>query len=148
MRALAMALLGAVWVTASCTAAEPSDAGAAAEQGAVAAVLERARGSALLRTDYFESSKTLDDERGLLGVTAQLKALPAISANVDGKLEARLTRSAIAGRAETDGDLLEGYLTVHFDRADLKIGKQIVAWGRADGINPTDNLTPRDYTVP
>jgi hypothetical protein len=29
----------------------------------------------------------------------------------------------------------------------LRIGEQIIAWGRADGINPTDNLTPRDFVV-
>jgi hypothetical protein len=28
----------------------------------------------------------------------------------------------------------------------LDVGRQIVVWGRADGINPTDNLSPRDYT--
>jgi hypothetical protein len=30
---------------------------------------------------------------------------------------------------------------------DVRIGKQIMAWGRADGLNPTDNLTPKDFTV-
>lgn len=29
----------------------------------------------------------------------------------------------------------------------LRLGKQIIAWGRADAINPTDNLSPRDYTL-
>ncbi len=29
----------------------------------------------------------------------------------------------------------------------MRIGEQIIAWGRADGINPTDNLTPRDFVV-
>jgi hypothetical protein len=43
--------------------------------------------------------------------------------------------------------LLEGYATIHFHKVDLRIGKQIVAWGRADGLNPTDNLTPRDFVA-
>jgi len=68
---------------------------------------------------------------------------------VDGKIEARFAapdardRAADAPRAE----LLEGYATLHLPGLDLRLGKQIVAWGRADGINPTDNLTPRDYRV-
>jgi len=28
---------------------------------------------------------------------------------------------------------------------DIQVGRQMFFWGRADGINPTDNLTPRDY---
>lgn len=28
------------------------------------------------------------------------------------------------------------------------MGKQIIAWGRTDALNPTDNLTPRDFTLP
>lgn len=28
---------------------------------------------------------------------------------------------------------------------DIRVGSQIFPWGRADGINPTDNLTPRQY---
>lgn len=28
---------------------------------------------------------------------------------------------------------------------DLRLGRLMPAWGRADGLNPTDNLTPRDY---
>jgi hypothetical protein len=31
--------------------------------------------------------------------------------------------------------------------ADFKIGRQMVVWGRADGINPTDNLSARDFTL-
>ncbi|MBN1622043.1 MAG: hypothetical protein JW871_05585 [Endomicrobiales bacterium] len=32
-------------------------------------------------------------------------------------------------------------------RFDLYLGRQIIAWGRADAINPTDNITPKDMTV-
>jgi hypothetical protein len=31
---------------------------------------------------------------------------------------------------------------------DLSIGRQMLAWGRTDGVNATDNLTPRDWTDP
>lgn len=105
------------------------------------------RGSGILRANYFRSSRNLDDETDFLGVTAQIKALPRLTENFDGKLEVRLTNSAIGEGGETKGSMIEGYVTARFEKADLRIGKQIVAWGRADGINPTDNLTPRDYTV-
>lgn len=41
---------------------------------------------------------------------------------------------------------VEAYLTFHFSTIDLKLGKQFVFWGRTDWINPTDNITPWDYT--
>ncbi|PVZ16369.1 MULTISPECIES: hypothetical protein [unclassified Pseudomonas] len=36
-----------------------------------------------------------------------------------------------------------------YDVADysLKVGRQIVVWGRADAVNPTDNLSPRNYRL-
>ena len=43
--------------------------------------------------------------------------------------------------------LREAYVDLRLKRWDVRIGKQIIAWGRADRINPTDNLTPRDFTL-
>ena len=42
-------------------------------------------------------------------------------------------------------DLREGYFDLYkifSDRLDIRIGKQIIAWGKADKINPTSNVTP------
>lgn len=115
--------------------------------GGVTMFLQNQRVSGVLRADYFRSSKKIDAETDFLGATAQIKALPRFSETLDGKLELRITNPAIDKDAETNSHLLEGYVTAHFEKADLRIGKQVVAWGRADGINPTDNLTPRDYVV-
>ncbi len=42
-------------------------------------------------------------------------------------------------------DFEEFYTEFNFSSFDVKIGKQIFSWGKADGFNPTDNLNPRDY---
>jgi hypothetical protein len=118
-----------------------------ASSGGLMAFLRDQRVSGVIRADYYRSSKTLDDDTDYLGATAQIKALPSLTGNLDGKLELRITNPAVGEGAETRSRLLEGYATIHFESADLRIGKQVVAWGRADGINPTDNLTPRDFTV-
>lgn len=39
----------------------------------------------------------------------------------------------------------EAYIDVYLSKVQFRIGKQISPWGRADGWNPTDNLTPYDY---
>ena len=103
--------------------------------------------SGAVRGDYYRSSHSLDNTNGFFGATAQIKAVPKFGDRVDGKLEARVTNSDLPGDAKTHSSLLEAYLALHFERSDLRVGKQIVAWGRADGINPTDNLTPHDYVV-
>lgn len=100
-----------------------------------------------IRSDYYNSSKMLNDENGFFGGTAQVKFRPAFGERMDGKFEGRATNPEIGNGGETDTTVLEGYFTAHFGQADLRIGKQIVVWGRADGINPTDNLTPHDFTV-
>lgn len=118
-----------------------------AEADGVSAFLQEQRVSGVVRTDYFGASKALDGEKDLLGATVQIKAQPRFAENLDGKLELRVADPGMGKGAGSKSQLLEGYLNAHFEKADLRVGKQIVAWGRADGINPTDNLTPRDYAA-
>jgi hypothetical protein len=44
-------------------------------------------------------------------------------------------------------DLREAYVTTYIGPLDFRFGKQIVVWGRADGFNPTNNLTPERMLV-
>jgi hypothetical protein len=44
-------------------------------------------------------------------------------------------------------DFREAYVDLYgflFDNLDIRIGRQLVAWGTADKLNPTDNLNPDD----
>lgn len=48
-------------------------------------------------------------------------------------------------------DLREGYLDLYqlfSDQLDVRIGKQIFAWGKADKLNPTSNVSPDDLDDP
>jgi hypothetical protein len=42
--------------------------------------------------------------------------------------------------------LKETYIDIFSRKIDLRIGKQVILWGKADGFNPTGNLTPVDYS--
>lgn len=44
-------------------------------------------------------------------------------------------------------DLREAYVDVYAGPVDLRLGKQIVVWGRADAFNPTNNLVPFDLRI-
>ncbi len=48
-------------------------------------------------------------------------------------------------------DLREAYLEIYgflLPQVDVRLGKQRIAWGTADKINPTDNLNPKDFEDP
>lgn len=103
--------------------------------------------SGSLRADYFQSTRTLDDDKYLVGATAQVKATWHASDALSGKLEARGTDPKANHAGAASARLLEGFGALHLARWDWRAGKQIIAWGRADGINPTDVVSPRDYTI-
>jgi hypothetical protein len=42
--------------------------------------------------------------------------------------------------------LKEIYIDLFSRKMDLRIGKQVVSWGKADGFNPTNNLISTDYS--
>lgn len=54
--------------------------------------------------------------------------------------------STVLRASNTAARLREGYLEFEQGLLRVKAGRQIIAWGRADRINPTDNLSPRDFT--
>ncbi len=43
--------------------------------------------------------------------------------------------------------LREAYVDLYTGIFDFRIGEQIIVWGRADGINPTNNITPMNMLV-
>jgi hypothetical protein len=52
------------------------------------------------------------------------------------------------GLRQPAGALGELYLDLALKHVDVRVGTQEVHWGRADGINPTDNVDPYDYSYP
>ena len=44
-------------------------------------------------------------------------------------------------------DVREAYVNGYFGPLDVRIGQQIIVWGRADAFNPTNNVTPLDLRV-
>jgi hypothetical protein len=42
-------------------------------------------------------------------------------------------------------EIKEAYAGINTNSFDLFLGEQIVSWGRTDGFNPTNNITPNNY---
>lgn len=47
---------------------------------------------------------------------------------------------------ELDINLRQAYFDIYYDNFDLRIGKQQIIWGKADGVFITDVISPRDLT--
>jgi len=78
---------------------------------------------------------------------AWLKVAPRLTPEVSLFAEGWVMGQDLFGSADAEGLLREAYLALRLGSVDVWIGKQIIVWGRADRINPTDNLTPRDFTL-
>ena len=128
-------LLAALWHT----AAEP----ARGDEGL------QGDGVLSLRSDVWNGSRQLSARRtpvATAGVWARGKAdVPGVG-QVVGNGWVR-EQTGHENRDEPRTRVRELYLRRDFGPIELKLGRQIVAWGRADGLNPTDNLSPRDFRL-
>lgn len=48
---------------------------------------------------------------------------------------------------EVTTELREGYVEVARQHWEMRLGRQMIPWGRADEINPTDVIAPKNYTL-
>lgn len=62
----------------------------------------------------------------------------------DAFAEMRFRRGYEFEESVSELNLREAYVNAYIGPFDFRIGHQIVAWGRADGFNPTDNITPKN----
>lgn len=59
--------------------------------------------------------------------------------------DARFREGIFFGERQSVFQLKEAYAGYTGDRFSVYLGNQIVSWGRTDGFNPTNNITPNDY---
>jgi len=59
--------------------------------------------------------------------------------------DVRIREGLFFDERQTIVELKEAYAAYRGENSSFYIGNQIVSWGRTDGFNPTDNITPHDY---
>jgi hypothetical protein len=105
--------------------------------------------STSLRLGAWYSDRSLNEEEGFLPAMAWLRLQPAevdgVLLRLEGWVATRdLTHGDLGDGDGINGELREAYLGWFGERHELRIGRQIVVWGRADRLNPTDNIGSRD----
>ncbi len=99
-----------------------------------------------LRLVYAHSDKVITDTKDFFIPAAETKATFELSPDVRATLQLR-AKGGISHEDKSSLKMPYGYLDIKTASVDFRLGKQIVAWGRTDALNPTDILTPRDYTT-
>ena len=102
-----------------------------------------------MRGDVFVG-KVPGPERGEMKANygeLSLQLRTAKSAYGDGFADARIRYGLQGDQQGTFIDLREAYVNAYLGPFDLRLGKQIIVWGRADALNPTNNLTPVDFRI-
>ncbi len=104
------------------------------------------------RIGVWSGNRNLDDDAALFKTTCLAQWRVPVGADFRASLGARVGFADAPNHASGDSihhatsRLREGYVEYERDFLRARVGRQIIAWGRADRINPIDNLSPRDFT--
>lgn len=123
-------------------------AGANAQQANI--VKSEIGGSA--RLSAWSSDRSLNERRGAAVLSAWVNAKIDYSGTrfvFDGWVagESKTAHGQDKGSNRERHLVREAYADWRFGDCSARLGRQIISWGRADGINPTDRISPRDYTL-
>ncbi len=103
-----------------------------------------------LRGSAWSGSRDLDDRGGLAQASAWLRSDLRLGEGLNLVADARLLARTPLGSSQPNAQqarLRELALRWRAGPAELRLGRQIIAWGRADAINPTDSFGKRDYSL-
>lgn len=121
------------------TATAAAEAEAAAEPG----LLDRLRLKTSFRAGAWSHDRELNDETLTVIGGMRGRVAPSMGA-FDAFAEGYVQADSVDG---TQADLVEGWLRWSAGDFSLKAGRQIIVWGRADRLNPSDVISSRDYTL-
>jgi hypothetical protein len=110
-------------------------------------LLDRTGVTGSVRGGYWSSTRDLDSDDHLGAGMVWLKAARPLSTHVSFLVEGWAALRGPFDDSDVTGELREAFVDVRFGQLDVRVGRQILAWGRADGVNPTDNLTGEDLTL-
>jgi hypothetical protein len=109
--------------------------------------LERAALSGSVRAGYWTSSRTLDGSQHFATAALWLKTGTKLAEKASLVVEGWVMNQDLFREEGTVARLREAYAGLGLGPLDVRLGKQIIVWGRADRVNPTDNISPRDFTL-
>jgi hypothetical protein len=138
--------MAVAWLAASPAMGDPAPDPQAAEPGK--SVMKDILGlSGSLRADYFSKDKSFSGQTGYAVGSIWATASPEEVGGVRTYFDARIQGQDLTRGSRVASDLREAYAQTALGNFDLRVGRQITVWGRADKVNPTDAWSTRDFTL-
>lgn len=102
-----------------------------------------------VRGDVFIGLDGPTGDPGINAAYGELSFQPKVKAGDKGSAVAdlRLRYGQQLAENELFVDLREAYTSAYLGPIELRVGKQVVVWGRADAFNPTSNIAPVDFRI-
>jgi hypothetical protein len=120
---------------------------ARAEEASPLAALDPLALSGSLRAAYWSSDRELTNRHNFTPASLWLKSTPDLGDGWRLRAEGWVADERPLEGEKPKAELREGLVSWHGDTLDFSFGRRIVAWGRADKINPTDFVSSRDFTL-
>jgi hypothetical protein len=104
--------------------------------------------SGSIRSAYWEKDKSFSEKDGYVVGAVWLNLRPQEVLGTRFYFEGFLQDQNLTRKGnKTVAEVREAYLERSFDRLDVRVGRQIIVWGRADKANPTDVLANKNLTL-
>jgi hypothetical protein len=103
--------------------------------------------SGSVRADYFSKDKSYSGKTGYAVGSIWATARPQEAGGINTYFDARLQGEDLTRGSRVSSELREAYAQTSLGNFDVRVGRQVTVWGRADKVNPTDAWSTRDFTL-
>ena len=100
-----------------------------------------------LRASAWSRSRLLDSDTGVNSASAWFLGKATLGGGGKAVIDAWARSDSRFDSRAGASDVREAYVAGSRGEWDFAAGRQIIAWGRADSVNPTDVLTARNFTL-
>lgn len=98
-----------------------------------------------VRTVYSTSNEELDNTSDFYGSTFQVKSRAILSESLSIVMDGRVGTDDVKREGYGNSQLGELFLRYSGNTFDITAGRKVFSWGKADGINPVDVVSSKNY---
>lgn len=100
-----------------------------------------------LRGSWWTRSRSLDGDQGVASASAWVSGRLRLPRDTKAVFDGWVRDDRGFQGQATRSQVREAYVATAIGNWDLALGRQLIVWGKADAVNPTDVLSVRDFTL-
>ncbi len=130
-----------LWISSSAVASD------IATENSQDSILSKIGPSLSLRSGAWTRDRNYSSDRGFVGSSVWFNLKPEAIEGVQAYIDAYALNNNLTRDSNTTVELREAYLERSFGPLDLRVGRQVLVWGRGDKVNPTDSWSTKDMKL-